>query len=195
MRKLIVSEWMTLDGVVQAPISPDEDTDGGFKHGGWHARHTADPVFQQRMIDVITSASAFLYGRRTYQIFAAFWPNAPKEQAALADPINQRPKYVVSKTLAAPLPWQGSTILNGDTAEAVSSLKRDGEGNLLVFGSTQLVATLIEHDLVDELRLVIDPVIVGGGKSIFPRDGSLRSLRLVDSLATATGALITTYTR
>lgn len=193
MRKVIVSEWMTLDGVVQAPISPGEDADGGFRHGGWHVPHTADPAFQRRMAETIGGAGGYLFGRRTYENFAAYWPNAPRQEAAIADPLNTRPKYVASTTLAEPLAWQNATLLRGGVAQAVAALRQEDGGDLLVIGSTVLAQTLLEHGLVDELRLIIDPVIVGGGKRIFRDDGALRRLRLIDCQATSTGAIIATY--
>jgi dihydrofolate reductase len=193
MRRVIVSEWMTLDGVVQAPISPGEDADGGFRHGGWHVRHTGDPTFQQRVAETVGGADGYLFGRRTYENFAAHWPSASPEEQVLAEPLNTRPKYVASTTLAQPLAWRNSTVLQGDVARAVTALKRQAGGDLLVIGSTRLVQTLMEHGLVDEYRLIIDPVIVGGGKRLFRDDGALRRLRLVDSQVTATGAIIATY--
>ncbi|MEP6494477.1 MAG: dihydrofolate reductase family protein [bacterium] len=193
MRKVIVSEWMTLDGVVQSPTTPSEDTDNGFMHGGWHARHVADEVFQKRMIDNIAGAGGYLFGRRTYEIFAAHWPNASKEEQALAQPLNTRPKYVASTTLVAPLAWQNSTLLSGDVAKAVAALRQGTGDYLLVVGSTRLVQTLIEHALVDEFRLTIDPILVGGGKRFFLDNGALSSLRLVESQVTSTGAIIATY--
>ncbi len=193
MRRVIVSEWMTLDGVVQAPISPGEDADGGFRHGGWHVRHTGDPAFQQRVAETVGGAGGYLFGRRTYENFAAHWPNASAEEQVLAQPLNTRPKYVASTTLAEPLGWQNSTLLKGNVAGAVAALKQQAGGDLLVIGSTRLVQTLMEHGLIDEYRLIIDPVIVGGGKRLFRDDGALRRLRLADSQVTATGAIITTY--
>jgi dihydrofolate reductase len=193
MRKLIVSEWMTLDGVVQAPISADEDTEGGFKHGGWHTPYIGDEVFQRAMTENITGAGGFLFGRRTYENFAAFWPNAPQDQQVIAQPLNTRPKYVASTTLAEPLAWQNSRLLQGSIAKAVTALKQEAGNYVLLFGSTKLLRTLIEHDLVDEFRLMIDPVVVGGGKRIFRDDGALRRLQLVDSKVTTTGAIIATY--
>lgn len=193
MRKVIVSEWMTLDGVVQAPIGPEEDTDGGFKHGGWHLRHVGDATFQKRMTENISGAAGFLFGRRTYDNFAAYWPNAPRDQQVIAEPLNTRPKYVASTTLAEPLAWHNSHVLEGDVAGAVSALKKESGGYLLVLGSTVLVQTLIDRNLVDELRIVVDPVVVGGGKRIFGNDGVLRTLRLADSQVMATGAIIATY--
>ncbi|HKH90415.1 MAG TPA: dihydrofolate reductase family protein [Gemmatimonadaceae bacterium] len=193
MRKVIVNEFVTLDGVVQAPISPEEDRTGGFAHAGWHVRHTADQTFQRWAVGNLGSAGGFLFGRRTYEIFAAHWPNAGPEEQVLAEPLNTRPKYVASTTLTEPLAWQNSVLLGADVARAVAALKREDGGDLLVIGSTELVRTLLEHALVDELRLMIDPVLVGGGKRLFPDDGALRTLRLADSTVTTTGAIITTY--
>jgi dihydrofolate reductase len=192
MRKVIVNEWMSLDGVVQAPGAPDEDTTGGFRHGGWHMRYF-DELSQQKVLEGFAETGGFLLGRRTYEIFAAYWPNAPEEEQVVAEPLNTLPKYVASTTLKDPLEWENSTVLQGDVADAVAALKREEGKDLHVIGSTQLVKTLIGHDLVDELRLMIDPVVLGGGKSIFPEDGALRSLRLADSQVTSTGAILATY--
>src|SRR5215203_4309824 len=134
MRKVIVNEWMTLDGVVQAPISPEEDPTGGFAHGGWHVRHTADPSFQRWAVENLTGAGGFLFGRHTYELFAGHWPNASPEEQALAEPLNTRPKYVASTTLAEPLAWQNSALLGPDVATAVAALKRKQGGDLLVIG-------------------------------------------------------------
>ena len=131
--------------------------------------------------------------RRTYEGFAAHWPNASAEEQVVAQPLNTKPKYVASRTLTEPLGWQHSTVLQGDAARAVAALKQEDGGDLLVIGSTQLVQTLIEHALVDEFRVMIDPLVVGGGKRIFRDDGVLRPLRLVDSKVTATGAIVATY--
>lgn len=192
MRKVIVSEWMTLDGVVQSPTSPAEDPSHDFVHGGWHARQFGDPLFQQSMVNTITVAGGFLLGRRTYDALAAYWPNAPRQEAVLAVPLNTRPKYVASRTLTSPS-WQNTSVLQGDVVEAVRALKEQNGGDLVVFGSTQLVKTLIANDLVDEFRLMIDPVLVGGGKRIFDDDGALRLLQLVDVQPTPTGAILATY--
>jgi dihydrofolate reductase len=192
MRKVIVNEFISLDGVVQAPGAADEDTTGGFEHGGWHLNYF-DELSQQRVLQGIVDAGGFLLGRRTYEIFAAYWPNAPDEEQVIAEPLNTKPKYVASSTLTGPLEWQNSTVLPGEVAEAVTALKQDDDGDLHVIGSTQLVQTLIEHDLVDEFRLMIDPLVLGGGKRLFPDDGALRPLRLVDSQATTTGAILATY--
>ena len=192
MRKVIVDEWISLDGVVQAPGAPEEDATGGFRHGGWHLPYF-DDVSRKWVVDNLTEAGGFLFGRRTFEILAAYWPTAPEEQQVLAEPLNSLPKYVASTTLIEPLRWQNSTLLKGDVDEAVARLKQEKGKDLHVMGSTRLVQTLIGHDLVDEFRVMIDPLVVGGGKRLFPEDGVLRALRLVDSQATATGAILATY--
>jgi len=192
MRKVIVNEFMTLDGVVQAPGGDEEDTSGGFEHGGWHMPFM-DEVAQKDVLEGINEAGGFLLGRRTYEIFAAYWPNAPEEEQVIAEPLNTKPKYVVSTTLAEPLEWQNSTLLQGDVPVAVAALKQEAGGDLHVIGSSDLVQTLIENDLVDELRVMIDPLVVGGGKRIFRDDGALKPMRLLDSQVTSTGAFLARY--
>ena len=194
MRKVIAFEWMSLDGVVQAPAYADEDTSGGFQHGGWHLRY-----FEERsmrwVVENVSGAGGFLLGRRTYDVFAAHWPKASQEEQALAQPLNSLPKYVASRTLKEPLAWHNSMLLDGPISDSVAKLRREDGGNLLVIGSTELVATLLAHDLVDELRLMIDPVILGGGKRFFRDDGVCLPLALSTSETTPTGAILTTYTR
>jgi dihydrofolate reductase len=192
MRKVVVNEFMSLDGVVQAPGGADEDTSGGFGHGGWHLRYF-DDLSQKWVLESIHEAGGFLLGRRTYEIFASYWPNAPEDEQVIAEPLNTKTKHVASTTLREPLEWQNSRVLQGDVAEAVASLKHEDGADLHVIGSTELVRVLIEHGLVDELRLMIDPVVLGGGKRIFSDDGSLRPLQLVDSDVTTTGAVLATY--
>jgi dihydrofolate reductase len=194
MRKVIADEWMTLDGVIQAPGQANEDTTGGFAHGGWHVGYF-DDLAQRRVVDSVVTAGGFLLGRRTYEIFAAHWPNASEEEQVLAEPLNTKPKYVASRTLTEPLEWQNSTVLQGDVPEAVAGLKQEDGEDLHVIGSSELVQTLFERDLVDEFRVMIDPVVVGGGKRLFRDDGGLRPLRLVDSQVTTTGVIIATYAR
>jgi dihydrofolate reductase len=192
MDKVIVHTWMTLDGVAQAPGAPEEDTSGGFQHGGWHLPYF-DDTSRKWVADSYTAAGGFLFGRRTFQSLAGYWPHASEEEQVIAEPLNTRPKYVASTTLTEPLAWQHSTLLQGEVAEAVASLKQQDGGDLLVVGSTKLVQTLLAHGLVDELQLMLDPLVVGGGKGIFPADGMLRPLRLVDSKVTSTGAILATY--
>lgn len=193
MRKLIVNEFLSLDGVAQAPGGAEEDTSGGFPHGGWHMRFMEDERARRWVTQSIVEAGGFVLGRRTYEIFAGYWPNAPEEERVIAEPLNTKPKHVASTTLAGPLEWQRSTALEGDLGDAIRALKREDGGDLHVIGSTQLVRWLIGHDLVDELRLMIDPVTLGGGKRIFEDDGALRQLRLVEGEVTANGAILATY--
>jgi dihydrofolate reductase len=193
MRKVIVNEFLSLDGVAQAPGAADEDTSGGFEHGGWHMRYMEDDLARRWVLASIEQADGFLLGRRTYEIFASYWPNAPEEEQVIAEPLNTKPKHVASTTLSEPLEWQNSTVLEGDLAGAVTALKEARGGDLHVIGSTELVRTLLEEGLVDELRLMVDPLALGGGKGIFPEDGSLRPFRLVESQATSTGAILATY--
>jgi dihydrofolate reductase len=190
MRKVIVNEFLTLDGTAQAPGGADEDTSGGFQHGGWHMQYGAGSGITK----LIADAGGFLLGRRTYELFAGYWPNAPEDVSReIAEPLNVKPKHVASTTLTGPLEWQNSSVLPGPLPEAVAALKEEDGGDLLVLGSTVLVQALIRHGLVDELRLMISPVLVGGGKRIFPDDGALRPLRLVDHEVVDAGAIIATY--
>jgi dihydrofolate reductase len=138
-------------------------------------------------------AGGFLFGRRTYENLAAYWPNASEEEQVIAQPLNTKPKYVATRTLAEPLDWQNSTVLTGDVAKAVLALKQEDDRDLHVIGSPEFAQTLIEQDLVDEFRLMIDPLIVGGGKRLF-RDGCPRKpLRLLEGRVTSTGAILATY--
>ena len=193
MRKLVVNEFLSLDGVAKAPGGDGEDTSGGFAHGGWHMRYMEDELAQRWVLESIVQAGAFLLGRRTYEIFAAYWPNASEEEQVIAEPLNTKPKHVASTTLTEPLGWQNSRLLEGDVAAAVAGLKQEDGGDLHVIGSTQLVHELIERGLVDEFRLMLDPVLLGGGKRIFRDDGSLKQLRLVDGQVTSMGAILATY--
>jgi dihydrofolate reductase len=194
MGKMIVQEWMTLDGVVQAPGAADEDPSGGFGHGGWSLPYF-DEVAMKWAVENVAAASGYLLGRRTYEVFAAHWPTASEAEQPLAEPLNTKPKYVASTTLSEPLEWRNSTVLEGDVAGAVAALKQQEDGgDLLVIGSPQLVQTLVGQDLVDEFRVMIDPLVVGGGKRLFGDDGVLRRLRLLDSQVTTTGAILATWT-
>ena len=192
MRKVVVCEFMSLDGVIQAPAYADEDTSNGFQHGGWNARYL-DEQSMQWVIDNVSHAGGFLLGRGTYEMFAKHWPNASEEEQVLARPLNALPKYVASKTLEGPLAWNNSRLLEGDVAAAVAALKREEGGDLVAIGTPQLVQTLFAHDLVDELRVMIDPVILGGGKRFFRDDGILRKFTLARGEVTSTGAILGTY--
>lgn len=192
MRKVIANEWMTLDGVVQAPSYPHEDVTGDFRHGGWHVRYLDDQSMNW-VIENVHAAGGYLLGRGTYEIFAGHWPTAPQEQQVLAEPLNRLPKYVASTTLSEPLDWPNSTLLRGDIGAAVRALKSEEGRDLHVIGSPGLVQSLLAMGLVDELRVMIDPLVVGGGKRLFGADGAQRALRLAGSQVTGTGAIIATY--
>jgi dihydrofolate reductase len=192
MRDLVVVEFMTLDGVVQSPGYEDEDPSGSFRHGGWGMEHI-DEVGQKWLVDTYSDPGGFLLGRRTYEILAAYWPTAPEEERGVSDPLNTKPKHVVSSTLSEPLEWENSHLLQGDLSDAVRSLKQEEGGDLVVIGSSELTRTLLELGLVDKLRLMIDPVLVGGGKRIFAEDGRLRKLRVAQSEVAPSGAFLVTY--
>jgi dihydrofolate reductase len=192
MRKLTAMTFVSLDGVMQAPGGPEEDRDDGFEHGGW-----AVPHIDQAMIDLIGTinehADVLLLGRRTYETFAATWPLARPDDPIGAK-LNAMPKYVASRTLAT-VSWSGATLLAGDVAEAVRELKRAGDGEIQVHGSAGLLKTLLEHDLVDEFRVFVFPVVVGGGKRLFGPGAAPGRLRLVDTTSFATGVVANTYVR
>jgi dihydrofolate reductase len=191
MRNLIVNEFLSLDGVMQAPGAPDEDRSGGFEHGGWQ-RQYFDESFLGIVSESMAETGGFVFGRRTYEIMAAHWPFQPDDDP-FAPTLNGSPKYVASTTLTEPLAWQNSTLLQGDVAKAVAELKGQPGKDLVVLGSGELVQTLMENDLVDRYGLMFNPLVLGGGKRLF-RDGSaMRKLRLVDSKTTGTGILVTTY--
>jgi len=192
MRKIIVSEFLTLDDVMQAPGGPDEDRSGGFEHGGWMLPYM-DDILAKAVIQGLTEAGAFLLGRRTYEIFAAYWPTAPEEVQAFADPLNSLPKFVVSKTLREPLAWNNSILIAGDVVKEVAKLKRQSGNDIRVIGSGELVQTLMKHDLVDEYDLMIHPLVLGSGKHLFREGGSKQTLRLLDFKTTSKGVIILEY--
>jgi len=191
--QIILSDFMSLDGVVQAPGGPEEDTEGGFAHGGWSMRYFDPEAMGPALGEVMDRTEALLFGRRTWQAMAAAWPGRAGDP--FADRMNQIPKYVASRTLTREdLTWSGSTLLPDDDAiGAVRELRaREGTG-LQVWGSASLAAQLAEHDLVDEYLLMIEPILLGGGKRVFPEDGRARRLELVSTTTTGTGVLICTY--
>jgi dihydrofolate reductase len=193
VRPLTVTEFVTLDGVVQAPGGPEEDRSGGFLHGGWLVPFF-DDVLGARMVDWVSRAEDFLIGRRTYEIFAASWPHAPADGDPIATALNTRTKHVASRTLQD-VGWSGSRLLTGDVAEAVRALRAADGGELQVHGSPGLCQTLLHADLVDELRLVVAPVVLGPGKRLFGNGVLPGSWRLADSTVTPTGALLLSYRR
>ncbi|MGH3019229.1 MAG: dihydrofolate reductase family protein [Gaiellaceae bacterium] len=190
MRRLIVNTFVTLDGVMQAPGGPEEDPTGGFTHGGWSASYW-DDAMGASMGEFMGKPFDLLLGRRTYEIFAAHWPYVDEPGAA---ELNRATKYVASRTRDS-VEWENSVLLEGDVAEEVARLKREDGPELQVHGSSGLIQTLLEHDLIDELRLWIFPLVLGTGKRIFG-DGTIPAgLKLVDSATSSTGVLMTAYER
>jgi dihydrofolate reductase len=192
MRTLVVAAFVSMDGVVQAPGGPDEDRDGGFAHGGWAAPYIDDEVIAHAT-GVAARADALLLGRPTYEEFAATWP-----LAAADDPIgakwNTVRKHVASRTLAA-VGWENSTLLRGDVAEAVAELKAEDGGEIQVHGSGQLVQTLLAHDLVDELHLVVVPVVIGTGKRLFGSGTVPGRFETAAAATTRSGVVVGRYAR
>jgi dihydrofolate reductase len=191
MRKIIVVEFLTLDGVMQAPGSPDEDRSGGFDHGGWQLSYF-DDTLGASILGALEETGGFLLGRRTYDTFAAHWPNQPADDP-LAGTFNELPKWVVSSTLRAPLTWQNSTLIQGDAVKGISDVRAGDGKDIQVIGSGELVQTLMKHDLVDEYRLMIHPIVMGSGKRLFRDDAAAARLRLVESTPSSTGVLIARY--
>ncbi len=191
--RIVLSDFMSLDGVVQAPGGKKEDTDGGFEHGGWSMRffdaETMGPVFDEAM----QTTSALLFGRRTWQTMAAAWPGRAGDP--FADHMNSVPKYVASRTLSQDdLDWTNSTLLPADDViGAVRNLREQSGDDIQVMGSSNLASQLIENDLVDEYRLMIEPIVLGGGKRLFPEDGRARKLDLVSTSMSTTGVHICVY--
>ena len=189
MRRLIVSTFLTLDGVMQAPGGPDEDDSGGFEHGGWSVNYW-DEVMQQFMGESTSAPFDLVLGRRTYDIFAAHWPHAPEEEGGKI--FNDATKHVASRSRPT-LEWSNSVLIEGDAAEGVAALKQQDGPELQVHGSGDLIQTLLRHDLVDQYRLMVFPLVIGAGKRLFA-DGTVPAgLELVDSKVSTTGVVIGTY--
>ncbi|MFF1702147.1 dihydrofolate reductase family protein [Streptomyces sp. NPDC058252] len=192
--RIVISEFISLDGVVQAPGGPDEDTDGGFGHGGWSHPYFDPEVVGGAFADGLGRAEALLFGRRTWRSMAAAWPERAGDP--FADMMNSLPKYVVSTTLGADdlAAWNNSTLIPGDEAVArIRELRAADGGDLAMMGSPTLVRTLLREGLVDELQLIRMPVILGGGKTIFPDDGVKRPLELVSTATGKTGVEVCVY--
>jgi dihydrofolate reductase len=190
--RVVVNEFMSLDGVVQAPGGPEEDTDGGFSHGGWSMQYFDPEVMGPFISEGMNTVDALLFGRRTWQAMAAAWPGRAGDP--YADQMNSLKKYVASRTLTPDALTWNTTLLSSDNAVAdIAALRAQDGGDLMTWGSASLVTTLLANDLVDELNLLIEPIILGGGKGIFPRDGTARPMQLVKSVTAGTGVQICTY--
>ncbi len=191
MRKLAILTFLTLDGVMQAPGQPEEDLSGDFKYGGWSVDYW-DEVMAQVSEEAMAEPYDLLLGRKTYEIFAAYWPNAGNDQQA--DKLNNATKYVVTST-PSKLEWKNSLAVTGDIAAAVSRLK-DQDGPLLqVHGSWQLIQALLAHDLIDEFRLWTFPVVVGSGKRLFDKGDARKHLKLIKTNSTSNGVVMSIYRR
>ncbi len=190
MRKVIVTEFMTLDGVVQAPGGPEEDRAGGFAYGGWSVNYW-DEIMGNVMTTFMGLAFELLLGKRTYDIFAAYWPHT-KEDQVVAKPFNSTKKYVVSHK-PAELPWQNSTLITNDVVAQIKKLKAEDGPDLWVHGSGTLIQTLLKHHLIDRMHLWIFPVAVGSGKRLFAEGTQAEGFKLTDSKISTTGVIIATY--
>jgi dihydrofolate reductase len=190
MRKLIVQTFLTLDGVMQAPGGPGEDDDGGFAYGGWSVNYWDDQMGQV-MGEATSTPFAMVLGRRTYDIMAAYWPTAPEEEGAKV--FNDATKYVASRSRPNLEAWTNSILIEGDAAEGLAGLKAEDGPELQVHGSANLIQTLLRHNLVDEFRLWVFPVVIGSGKRLFA-DGTVPvGLRLADSKVSSTGVVMGTW--
>jgi dihydrofolate reductase len=193
MRKLVAGTFLTLDGVMQAPGGPDEDHEGGFRHGGWLV-----PYFDEKFGEIMTEwtkrAGAFLLGRKTYEMFAASWPKSTDPADEIATALNTRPKFVASRTLDK-VTWNNSHLLKGNVAEEVAKLKAQDGGEIQVHGSGNLLQTLLKRDLIDALRIWRFPVVIGTGKRLFGEGTIPCAFRLVDTQQTAAGAVLHVYER
>jgi dihydrofolate reductase len=190
MSKVVVVNFVSLDGVMQSVLSAEEDQDGGFVRGGWVLPYVDDTV-SAAMSDATTRAAGLLLGRRTYEIFAATWPQADESDPAVAA-MNRLPKYVASRTLRSG-DWNETRVLGDDVPAAVAELRSRPGGDIVVFGSGQLIQTLIEHSLVDEYRLLVFPLVLGSGKRMFPEGGTPADLQLVDAVTSSSGVIVATY--
>ena len=190
MRKIVAVVSLTLDGVMQAPGRKDEDTRGGFEHGGWAGPYF-DPVMLQTMGEGMAQGGPMLFGRRTYEDFYKVWPG--RKDNPFSKVLDEGQKYVASRTLREPLPWQNSTLLAGDASETVARLKAEPGKDVVVLGSGDLLQTLKQHGLVDVYVLSVHPLLLGRGRRLFNDDSQRASLKLVKSVTTGTGVVIATY--
>jgi dihydrofolate reductase len=190
MSKIVAVEHVSLDGVMQAPGRADEDLRGGFQHGGWALPYN-DATMGRIIAGGMAEAGPLLFGRTTYEDFFRVWPK--RKDNPFTDVLDNAQKYVASTTLTEPLPWQNSTLLKGNVADAVAQLKEQSEKNIVVLGSGELVRSLMRRNLVDEYVLLIHPLVLGSGRRLFAEEGTSSPLRLVDAQTTTTGVVIATY--
>jgi dihydrofolate reductase len=190
MGKLVLFENVTLDGVMQAPGRPDEDTRGGFPYGGWAVPY-ADPAMGKAAGESMATTGGILLGRRTYEDFYNVWPN--RTDNPYSQVLNNTQKYVASRKLKEPLPWMNTTLLNGDVPRAVAALKSQLDMDVVVLGSGDLVQSLMKSNLIDRYILLIHPLVLGSGRRLFPDGSTFSTLRLVDNQTTSTGVMIATY--
>ena len=186
-----MTNFLTLDGVMQSPGHRDEDRRGGFEQGGWAAPY-GDPVMGEAMGVGMAEGGTMLFGRRTYEKMEAAWADGPEDSPFTAV-LNERRKYVASRTLKEPLSWKNSTLLEGDAAGAVAKLKEQPGTNIVILGSGELIQSLMRHDLIDEYVLPIHPLVLGSGRRLLPDGGAPAGLELVDATPTTTGVVIATY--
>jgi dihydrofolate reductase len=196
--RVLISEFISLDGVVQAPGGADEDTSGGFRHGGWSMPYFDPEVMGTALMEAVQRTDATLQGRRTYQVSAAAWPERTDDDDPFSSLLNTMHKYVVSDTLADDdLTWGPATLVRrADLLTTVAELRdRPGDGYLSVSGSTEVARALLAADVVDELFLLVEPIVLGGGKTIFADDGEARPFELLSTVTAATGVLVNRYGR
>lgn len=191
MSKLVLTTFLSLDGVMQGPGGPEEDRTDGFDLGGWLVPY-ADDDMGRIVSDWFTRADGFLLGRRTYEIFAAYWPQVTDTDDPVASRLNSLPKHVASQTLHE-LSWHNSTLVRGDVPREVARLKDATDGELQIHGSGALARSLMQHDLIDEYRLLTYPVVLGRGRRLFADGAPPSALRLLDSQTTSTGVTVSTY--
>jgi dihydrofolate reductase len=190
MRSLVAIEFLSLDGVMQSLGSPTEDTEGGFRHGGWSAPY-GDEVIEEWAAKGMQQTDAYLFGRRTYEKMAAFWPTQ-RDDNPMAAHLNRVPKYVASRSHPT-LDWSGARLLDGDAVEGVLALKDSPGGTITILGSGVLVRSLLDAGLIDELHLFVHPLVIGSGKRLFGESPDMRPLRLLDTRTTTTGVILTRY--
>jgi dihydrofolate reductase len=190
MTRIVAFTSVTLDGVMQAPGRPDEDTRGGFEHGGWAVPYS-DEAMGKAAGDSMSTTGGLLFGRRTYEDFYRIWPS--QKDNPFTEVLNNSPKYVASRSLKAPLPWQNSILLEGDAIQAVAALRKEPGKDLVILGSGDLIRSLLPHGLVDRFILLIHPLVLGAGQRLFDDGDALAKLNLVETTTTPKGVVVATY--